>query len=160
VWTDLAAIPVVRRSELPDGARIDDHKLVVGGADDTATAAVERWYRREARRRLLDVAEREADRLDIDFRSLAVRDQRTRWGSCSAAGNLSLNWRLLIAPAYVRTYVVVHELCHVRVPNHSKEFWRMLDAAAPDWHGASAWLRDHGRELRGYAVASVFDTAD
>jgi predicted metal-dependent hydrolase len=153
VWVDLKPVPIVRRPDLPHGARLTDDGLLVGGAELGVIAAVERWYRREARRRLLDVAEREAARLDVPFRSLAVRDQRTRWGSCSAASNLSFNWRLLVAPAYVRAYVVVHELCHVRVPNHSKEFWRMVDAAAPGWHGASAWMRDHGRELRDYNVA-------
>jgi predicted metal-dependent hydrolase len=155
VWVDLVAVPVERRPDLSDGASLHHSKLIVGGREHNAAAAIGRWYRREARRRLLDVAEREAGRLDVAFRSLAVRDQRTRWGSCSAARNLSFNWRLLVAPAYVRTYVVVHELCHLRVANHSKEFWRMVDAAAPGWHGASAWLRDHGRELRGYDVASA-----
>ena len=154
-WLDLKSLPVLFSASAPAGARLAEDTLIVGGDRDELVPALERWYRREARRRLLDVAGTEAERLGITFRSLSVRDQRTRWGSCSNAANLSFNWRLVIAPAPVRAYVVVHELCHVRIPNHSKAFWRSLDAACPGWHEASAWLRDHGRELRAYAPASA-----
>lgn len=109
-----------------------------------------RWYRREARRRLLTTVHLEAARLGLDYGVVAVRDQRTRWGSCSRAANLAFNWRLVIAPDDVLRYVVVHELCHLRVRNHSKEFWRLLDEAMPDWREQAAWLREYGHELRAY----------
>jgi hypothetical protein len=119
----------------------------------TDPAALDRWYRREARRRIVEVAEREAARLGLRYGTVAIRDQRTRWGSCSRRGTLSFSWRLLLAPAEVLEYVVVHELCHLREPNHSQAFWRVLDAARPGWQEQARWLREHGQELQDYGPA-------
>ena len=85
--------------------------------------AVERWYRREARRLLESAASRESARLGLTYARVAVRDQRTRWGSCSAQGTLSFSWRLAVAPPEILDYVVVHELLHLREHNHSRAFW-------------------------------------
>jgi predicted metal-dependent hydrolase len=84
--------------------------------------------------------------------AVAVRDQRTRWGSCSERGTLSFSWRLLLAPAWVLDDVVCHELCHLRVANHSQAFWRLFAAHRP---GADSrpWLRAHGGELAAYRPA-------
>lgn len=150
VWLDLQPVPVRVNEGAPDGARLGGDALVVGGPAGSAPDAVARWYRREARRTIIGIVEQEAQRLGVDYRSVSVRDQRTRWGSCSAAGNLSFNWRLVVAPEDVRRYVITHELCHVRIANHNKEFWRLVDAAMPGWHAPAAWLREHGRELRAY----------
>ena len=84
-----------------------------------------------------------------------MRDQRTRWGSCSAEANLSFNWRLVLTPPEVLEYVVIHELCHLRVANHTKAFWRLLEAALPGWQGPASWLADHGAELRAYRPSAV-----
>ena len=123
------------------------------GGRITDAAALDRWYRREARRRITEVAEREAARLGLEYGTIAIRDQRTRWGSCSRRGTLSFSWRLLLAPAEVLEYVVVHELCHLREPNHSQAFWRMLDAARPGWQAQARWLREYGQELQDYRPA-------
>jgi predicted metal-dependent hydrolase len=133
-------------------ARLDGEVLRVGGSRPEAARAIERWYRRQARDEIRRVALEEGRRLGIDYRSITVRDQRTRWGSCSPAGNLALNWRLVMAPEAVLRYVMVHELCHRRVANHSKRFWRLLEEASPGWRGPAAWLREHGGELRAYCV--------
>lgn len=139
-------------------ARVLRGALVVGvGAGDPAAsraraaAAVERWCRREAARRLRSTAECDAARLGLRFRSLAVRDQRTRWGSCSAAGDLSFNWRLVLAPPAVLGYVVVHELCHLVEPNHSRAFWRLVDDACPGRRAHARWLRENGAALLEYS---------
>ena len=116
--------------------------------------AIERWYREEARRRISAVAEREARRLDVGYRRIGIRDPRTRWGSCSARGNLSFSWRLVIAPAEVLDYVVVHELCHLRELNHSVRFYRLLGEARPGWRAESEWLREFGQELQDYRVSA------
>lgn len=155
VWLDLRPIPVRHHPHRPAGARLADGVLIVGGEHEQVASAIDRWYRREARQRLLDLANHEAQRLGLAYRSLSVRDQRTRWGSCSSSGNLSFNWRLVIAPAHVRRYVVVHELCHLRVPNHSKTFWLSLDGACPGWHTSAAWLREHGQELHRYSPTAT-----
>jgi len=119
------------------------------------TAAIERWYREEARARISSAAAREARRLRVEYGRIGIRDPRTRWGSCSSRGNLSFSWRLVIAPAEVLEYVVVHELCHLRELNHSKRFYRLLDEARPTWRSHSAWLREHGRELLDYRISAA-----
>lgn len=149
VWLHGSAVPVVRADV--EYARLDGEQLLV--PDDDDGSAVERWYRREAREQLKMVVVDEAHRLDLRPTSVAVRAQRTRWGSCSSAGRLSLNWRLLIMPEHVARYVVVHELVHLKVPNHSKAFWRALAGACPGWRSASAWLAEHGDEVRRYEPA-------
>jgi predicted metal-dependent hydrolase len=148
VWVAGEAIPI--RQVESRGARLRDGALEVGGEPAALSAAIERWYRREARATLRFLVAQEAERLGIPSGRLVVRDQRTRWGSCSSVAILSFSWRLIIAPPEVLRYVVVHELLHVRIANHSKAFWRSLGAAMPDWEEPAGWLRRHGDELRGY----------
>ena len=81
-----------------------------------------------------------------------MRDQRTRWGSCSSRGTLSFSWRLLLAPAWVLDDVVCHELCHLRIANHSQAFWSLF-APVPARRGLAPWLRAHGGELAAYRAA-------
>jgi predicted metal-dependent hydrolase len=89
--------------------------------------------RRAARELVTMLAEDEAQELDVTYNRIEIRDQRTRWGSCSTRGTLSFNWRLVLAPYDVLDYVVVHELCHLREPNHSKRFWKLVEARRPGW---------------------------
>ncbi|MFN2468175.1 MAG: M48 family metallopeptidase [Gaiellaceae bacterium] len=140
-------------------ASLADGCLSVSGSPAERAAAVERWYRREARERLTEACQREARRLGLEYGAVAVRDQSTRWGSCSSRGTLSFSWRLVIAPAPVLEYVVVHELCHLRHPNHSKAFWRLLEEARPQWRAQAGWLREHGDELLAYEPRAVVCSA-
>lgn len=80
-------------------------------------------------------------------RRITIRDQKTRWGSCSAKGTLSFNWRLMLAPPRVLDYVVVHELCHLTHMNHSPAFWQAVEQVCPDYHALRKWLKEHGQEL-------------
>ena len=79
---------------------------------------------------------------------ISVRDQRTRWGSCGCNGHISLNWRLTLMPEWVRDYVMIHELMHLRRLDHSPEYWRLVADACPDYSRAQAWLRQNGPSLR------------
>lgn len=81
------------------------------------------------------------------YNRITVRDQKTRWGSCSARGTLSLNWRLMLAPPAIADYVIVHELCHLTYMNHSADFWRKVESVYPDYRTARKWLKDHGNDL-------------
>ena len=82
-----------------------------------------------------------------DYRRIAIRDQKTRWGSCSSKGTLSFNWRLMLAPPAVLDYVVVHELCHLTHMDHSPAFWQAVEAVCPDYRNLRKWLKEHGNEL-------------
>ena len=81
------------------------------------------------------------------YTSITIRDQKTRWGSCSSRGTLSFNYRLIFAPPKVLDYVVVHELCHLTHMNHSKDFWNMVASVMPDYKVCKNWLKEHGHEL-------------
>jgi predicted metal-dependent hydrolase len=100
-----------------------------------------------ARELVTMLAAEEAAALGVSYERIAIRDQRTRWGSCSSRGTLSFNWRLVLAPFDVLDYVVVHELCHLREPNHSPRFWRLVASRRPGWRAQRDWLRDFGPEL-------------
>lgn len=85
--------------------------------------------------------------LGVTYGRISIRDQKTRWGSCSAKGNLNFNWRLMLAPPRVLDYVVVHELCHRKEMNHSKAFWNEVGTILPDYKELRKWLRDNGNSL-------------
>jgi predicted metal-dependent hydrolase len=99
------------------------------------------------------LADDEAERLGVTYRRIRIGDQRTLWGSCSSRGTLSFNWRLVLAPFEVLDYVVVHELCHLRVPNHSHHFWALIERHRPGWREQRDWLRKHGPELLAFRPA-------
>jgi predicted metal-dependent hydrolase len=117
------------------------------------SAVFEPDARRSARELVTMLAEEEAETLGVVYARIEIRDQRTRWGSCSPQGTLSFNWRLVLAPFEVLDYVVVHELCHLREPNHSPRFWRLVAGRRPGWREQRAWLREHGPELLAFRPA-------
>ena len=80
--------------------------------------------------------------------AVSIRSQKTRWGSCGRNGHISLNWRLMLMPDWVRDYVLVHELMHLKRLDHSPKFWRLVEAACPDYRAARQWLRANGPALR------------
>lgn len=82
-----------------------------------------------------------------NYTSVTIRDQKSRWGSCSSRGTLSFNYRLIFAPPAILDYVVVHELCHLTHMNHSKDFWNMVASVMPEYKLHRTWLREHGHEL-------------
>jgi predicted metal-dependent hydrolase len=84
---------------------------------------------------------------ELEPKRIRIAGQRTRWGSCAASGTVSLNWRLGLAPHAVLDYVVVHELCHLREPNHGPGFWALVEQRRPHYRAARRWLRDNGHAL-------------
>lgn len=112
--------------------------------------SVEQWYREQARDRILATTTRESERLGVEHARVTIRDQRTRWGSCSSRGALSFNWRLVLPPLEILEYVVVHELCHLREHNHSRAFWQLVERSRPTFAAERKWLDTHGPELLAY----------
>jgi predicted metal-dependent hydrolase len=125
--------------------RREAHALLVPDGD--ARPAIERWYRRAARAEVARRLDPAVAALGVGYDSLSIRDQRTRWGSCSTTGALSFNWRLLLAPEGVLDYVVWHEACHLRVPDHSSRFWALVARHCPGFDEPRRWLRAHGATL-------------
>ena len=86
-------------------------------------------------------------RMGVDYGRITIREQKTRWGSCSSKGNLNFNWKLILAPPEVLDYVVVHELCHLKKMNHSKAFWDEVGKVMPEYETYKLWLKENGWKL-------------
>jgi predicted metal-dependent hydrolase len=112
-----------------------------------AARALERWYRTQAKHEIAPRLDRATQALGKPHTSLAIRSQRTRWGSCSSTGAMSFNWRLMLAPEPVLDYVVWHEACHLVVMDHSKRFWALVERHVPDYREPRSWLRHNGAAL-------------
>lgn len=115
---------------------------------ETVAGALERWYRREARIECAERLNAVVARNGTEYERVTIRDQKTRWGSCSSSGTISFNWRLLLAPEAVLDYVVEHEAAHIEVRDHSRRFWSLMDERVPDWRDHRRWLSQHGGTLR------------
>ena len=111
-------------------------------------AALERWYRRQARAEIGPRLDAATARAGSRYSGLTIRSQKTRWASCSSKGHMSFNWRLLLAPEEVLDYVVEHEVCHLELMDHSPRFWALLEARVPEWREHARWLRRYGATLR------------
>ena len=88
-----------------------------------------------------------ARKMGVTYGRITIREQKTRWGSCSSAGNLNYNWRLIFAPEEIVDYIVVHELAHRLEMNHSKAFYNIVESVLPDYRKAQKWLRENGGSL-------------
>lgn len=119
--------------------------LPVGG---DLRAALEAWYRRRARVEVAARLDAACARAGTAYSRLSIRSQKSRWASCSSAGAMSFNWRLLLAPPEILDYVVEHEVAHLEVLDHSPRFWALLASRSPAYREHERWLRLHGPSLR------------
>lgn len=104
-----------------------------------------KFYREKAREVLTQRVEHYAKAMGVTYGRIAIREQRTRWGSCSEPGNLNFNWKLILMPPGVLDYVVVHELAHRREMNHSDRFWAVVEYYMPEYKKYREWLKENGR---------------
>ncbi|MGC1348742.1 MAG: SprT family zinc-dependent metalloprotease [Xanthobacteraceae bacterium] len=126
--------------------------LCVAGDAPHVDRRVGDFLRREAKRELEAASQRFAGELGVGVRRVAVRDQASRWGSCSTAGVLSFSWRLILAPSFVLNYLAAHEVAHLVEMNHSARFWRLVQRLCPDHERAKVWLDVHGSDLHRYGL--------
>ena len=131
-----------------DGGRL----LCVAGDAPHVDRRVGDFLRREAKRELEAASKRHAAELGVAIRRISVRDQASRWGSCSTAGVLSFSWRLILAPSFVLNYLAAHEVAHLVEMNHSARFWRLVQRLCPDHERAKVWLDVHGSDLHRYGL--------
>ncbi len=133
---------------MPQKATSSDRKnRALAAAETRRLETLEKRYRNAARQQFESRVSYYHRITGGNYTSVTVRDQKTRWGSCSSRGTLSFNYRLIFAPPVILDYVVVHELCHLTHMNHSKDFWDMVASVMPEYKVCRKWLRDHGQEL-------------
>jgi hypothetical protein len=126
--------------------------LCVAGGESHISRRVVDFFKREARRDLGVASRHAASILGVGVARICVRDQVSRWGSCSVSGVLSYSWRLVLAPPFVLNYVAAHEAAHLVEMNHSPKFWRLVAGIDPDFIRAKRWLDCHGQDLHRYGL--------
>jgi predicted metal-dependent hydrolase len=105
------------------------------------------WLKAVARAEMLAASKKYALLMGVSYRRITIRDQRSRWGSCSASGDLSYSWRLILTPPYVLDYVAAHEVAHLKQMNHGLAFWRLVLSHCPEASHAKKWLKAHGQDV-------------
>lgn len=129
------------------GVQLLGRTLHVSGDADFLPRRVADFLRTEARHRFTALAMVKAGEAGLRPRRISVKDTRTRWGSCSARGDLAFCWRLIMAPPFVQDYVAAHEVAHLRHMNHGARFWALVATLTPHTDAAMCWLRDEGPRL-------------
>ena len=136
--------------ETDDGG---ERLLCVAGEPPHVNRRVGDFLKREAQRDLEAASRGYAAKLGVAIKRIYVRDQSSRWGSCSNAGVLSFSWRLILAPSFVLDYLAAHEVCHLVELNHSLRFWRLVKRLYPEFDRAKVWLDVHGTDLHRYGLS-------
>lgn len=115
--------------------------------EKTIKSLLTRWYREHAGTRLAEKTKRLGDVIGVTPNEIKVRDYKARWGSCSSSGDISYNWRIILAPHPIVDYVVVHELCHLLEHNHSTQYWKHVQRYVPNWIDCRNWLKANSDSL-------------
>jgi hypothetical protein len=126
--------------------------ICVAGEEPHLPRRVHDYLKREAKRDLETASQLAAKALGVEIRRVSVRDQSSRWGSCSSSGVLSYSWRLILAPPFVLEYLAAHEVAHLIEMNHSRRFWRLVERICPQMGRAKTWLDAHGTDLHRYGA--------
>lgn len=111
---------------------------------------LELWLREKAKEAIADRTMEYSEIIGVSYNNIRIKDTKSRWGSCSGRGNLNFSWRIIMTPAIVMDYIIIHELCHLRHLNHSKEYWKTVEQYMPDYRRHKEWLKINGTKLRIY----------
>ena len=130
--------------------RVEDDTLRVPGPPDQIARRVQGYLKARARDALVTASDHYAAQLGRQYAAIALRDTRSRWGSCSSAGRLMFSWRLIMAPPVVLAYVAAHEVAHLAEMNHSRAFWRTVERIHGPYTDQRHWLRTQGNALHAY----------
>jgi predicted metal-dependent hydrolase len=128
----------------------EDQTIVVPGDLTHVPRRTKDWLKAQAKSQLIQASLHYATAMGLKYNKLTLRDQTTRWGSCSSGGDLSYSWRLVLAPPHVLDYVAAHEVAHLKEMNHGPKFWRLVLTHCKSTKQSKQWLKDHGRELHRY----------
>ena len=134
------------------GVALDRGKLIIGGDTRHLSRRVTEWLKKEARVTLTERVDHYAARLSQRRGPIAIRDTRSRWGSCARTGAMSFSWRLIMAPPEILDYVAAHECAHLVHLNHSAAYWRTLKSLDVDARAAREWFSAHGQSLHAFGV--------
>jgi len=144
----------ITKSNSKPAVHLEENQIILNlpplTAKDTETVSqllLKQWYLDCAMKTLSTKTAFWASTIEVNPKRITIKDQKTRWGSCSSRGNINYNWRIIMAPPEVIDYLVVHELCHLRIPNHSETFWQEVGKFSPLFKQHRTWLRTNGMML-------------
>jgi predicted metal-dependent hydrolase len=141
---------LLKHSEGRGVVRVEDGVIIVPGAQEFMARRVREWLKREAMKEITLHASQKAQAIGKKIKKISLRDTNSRWGSCSASGNLSFSWRIVMAPPEVLDYLVSHEVAHLAHMNHSARFWQTVAMLCPGCEHYRHWLGKHGAQLYSY----------
>jgi predicted metal-dependent hydrolase len=144
--------PGVRGTVWPETRDSGERILCVAGAAEHVERRVHDYMKREVRADLQEAVQSCAEALGVKVKRLSIRDQSSRWGSCTSAGSLSFSWRLILAPPFVLDYLAAHEVAHLVEMNHSVRFWKVVARICPSMERARKWLDTSGNDLHRYGI--------
>jgi len=127
-------------AHIPDTLMIKDHS-------EEIKEALIRWMKKASKSRVEQFVRQHAEKKQLFPQTIKIKTQKSRWGSCGIHNDININWLLIIAPPEVLEYVVVHELCHIKIRNHSAHFWALVAEHLPDYQSRRHWLKKHGSSL-------------
>ena len=122
------------------GALMQDHSANI-------KEALIRWMKNESKIQVERLVKQHAEKKQLFPKTIKIKTQKSRWGSCGIHNDININWLLIIAPPEILEYVVVHELCHIKIKNHSAHFWALVAEHLPDYQNRRHWLKKHGSRL-------------
>lgn len=144
-------VEISNKRFLKERVVLSDNKITIFLSEENnkhPRTIFEKWIKEYARKIITDRTKQIADQAGFKYNRISIREQSTRWGSCSSDKNLNFNWKLIIAPPEVLDYVVVHELSHTVQMNHSREFWKVVESVMPNYMEYRKWLRNYGNTLK------------
>lgn len=124
-----------------------EHSTISAKRDLTDPVIQVNWYRNVSKKHLTKRIVQLSKKLNFPYNKLYIREERNKWGNCSAEKNISLNWKLIKAPEYVIDYIIIHELLHTVVMSHTNKFWTLLKSYYPDYKESIKWLEKYGNSL-------------
>ena len=123
------------------------HMIVSAYSPSSAKRSLKTWLQDQAKQMILSSVKQFSIKMGVSYNGIRIKDQSSRWGSCSSQNNLNFNWRLIMAPPQTLSYVVIHELAHLKHMDHSRDFWRMVEQFDPDYRENRRWLKRHQEQL-------------
>lgn len=133
---------------LKSGLEFRDALELSSASQKQAKGIFYHWYKYQAKKMINERVNIYAQKMGLEYRAIKINDAQTRWGSCAPSGNLNFAWRIIMAPLSVLDYVVVHELAHIPIKNHSRRFWKKVEITMPGYRQSVEWLKHHGGLLK------------
>ena len=140
-------VEIIHQESARCGVYLEEDKLIVSGGAEFLHRRVKDYIKKEAQKNFYLKSQILAEKIKKKVTGVSIKDTKSRWGSCSSLNHINYNWRIALAPDYVISYLLAHEVAHLAHQNHSKDFWECVSFLNPEWKTGHDWLKKHGKSL-------------